>query len=1213
MWFGVDKGVIHYNGYDWEEFNADSGFTDAAVTALYLTKKGYLFAGSDSGIFIYKQNRWQIVCPAPFNEKFLITSITGLTNETVLCGTNLGLLWISGEKKIFYISETEEMNSLKNAGYDIRIVPDSVTVADKFFIADVMVDREGKIWLVVGYHDGLYGKIVHIYLSSESTEIVRYLNFYTEQPDIRFFNGAKILQAADGNTWLITNQSDQGHVIFEGDSVQRFSLNQLFGEEDIAHSIIQSRDGTIWIGGFGKLYTYKNGNWKIYRSPEIPIHSSKRILLYEAEDGILWIAGKQNIVYRFDYTINTWATYCGLNFEGETSDGVQWFLTVNNRLVSHQDNNWISYGWEDGSIDAPVRILITTKDEIWAAGSHNGVSATAYFKDGRWFKKLHPKLSWSIDYRSVIEDREGNLWFGATVDIDVSKGQMGGSVFLKDPINNKKDYIHYLTEQKEPSAYGMGQSADGTLWMAGVSACYFKEGRWLNVTYPEVLSYHSDYMCNSKEGVLWIGSRNYGVLSFNGKEWKNYTMDDGLASNSITCIFPESDSCIWVATDKGISKFDGQGWTNNILPAQLNISAEGGSIRKSKGGVIWINKSLREWNRRVHIQKEITAKSFKDFWTVFYKRDKKAPITKVSIFDKKVYQPGNTIISWEGIDPWSITPVEKLQFSYRMDNNPWSAFSYKTNDIFLSLPIGDHTFEVRARDLDFNIDPAPASISFNVAPPFYLQPVFYIPILVLVILIIILQIRIIIRGKKLRMAKRETDNILHNVEEGLALINKEYRIGSQYSLVLESIFEEKILARRSVLEILQGKVPEEIINTTKEYLDIIFSNSHDQKMMDDLNPLSEVKFDFGKGHDPKYLAFKFRKIYSLNGKHKELIVTIRDITSKILLEQQLKESQEEAKRKMDWLVSILHIDPPLLKDFLTSSNDEIQIVEKLISDVTTVKNHKNIMEKIYRSMHLIKGNASLLSLNTFAEQTHEFEDKISVLQKKRTLNFNDLNILNDGLVNMKKTLDEVNSLLERIGEIHQQMRPKRSYEFKEMIQAFKNLIKQLSEKDNKKIDLKYDNFRIEDIPYKDQLFIKDIIVQLIRNSVVHGVESIEERRAKHKPIPATIELTTHSDDIHYQLKIRDDGRGIQLQKLKERAIESGKWTRKEIERWDRDTLQNIIFEHGISTAEEIDLAAGRGIGLDIVKEKVLSRKGEIKINSKEGEFLAFEITVPLSS
>jgi ligand-binding sensor domain-containing protein/signal transduction histidine kinase len=1209
MWFGVDKGVIYYDGYHWQTYNRKNGFIDGRITTLYAARDGSVYAGSDSGLFVFNIDRWQPLFEQDINAQFCITSIFILADKTILCGTKKGLLLIAGDKKMFFTPEIDVDNFTGN-GCTVMTVTTDATLSGQFYITDIQVDRNGKILLAVGYQEGLSGKIVQMHIPNGSYENATFNMFYMEEKDARYFNGAEILQTDDGKAWLINNQYDRGHLYFTGNKPVKFNLGHQFGEDEIANSILQTQDGTLWIGGMGKIYTLKNDNWKIYRHTDILIPASKRILLYETADGTLWIAGKQNEVYRFDYTSNSWATYRGLNFESESKDGTQWFLTVEGRAVIRKNDIWHSYGTEDGLIDAPVRIYITCNDDVWAAGSHNGVAATAYFKDGRWHKKLHPQLSWSIDYRSVFENKEGKLWFGASIDIDVKKGEKGGSLCLSNPAQKKTEFTHYLTEQKEPGAYGLGQSRDGTVWMAGVSVCYLKEGKWHNIISPKALTYHTDYMCSSADGILWVGSRNYGVFRYDGSTWENYTVEHGLQSNSVTFILPESDSCIWVATDKGISKYDGQSWSHDIFPARLNIFAEGGSIRASSGGGIWINKSSRDWNRRIHTSRKNLRSVYNNYWAVYYKKDTRPPKTSIPFYEEKVYQPGNTIISWEGLDPWSNTPVEKLQYSYRMDGGTWSPFSYKKNNIFLSLPSGDHLFEVRARDLDFNIDPQPAFISFNVAPPFYFQPAFYIPILILVFLSIILQIRIISRGRKLRLAKRDTDNILNNVEEGLALIDHTFKMGSQYSLILEQILEEKSLAKRSLLDILKDKVSQDILKTTQNYLKIMFDKVYDQQMMDDLNPLSDVKLELGPKHDPKYLAFKFRRIDISNGKPGEMIVTIRDITSEKVLGIQLKESQEKARRQMDWLVSILHIDPPLLQEFLTTAEKELKFIEKIVSEVTTVRNHKEIMTQIYRAMHLLKGNASLLSLDIFAEQAHGFEDKVSELQKKEALQLHDMNILNDELSNIKTTLTEVNNLLERIGKIHQQMRPKRSYEYAMLIKSFKDLIDKLSKKANKKIILKHDKFKIEQIPHRDHLLVKEIIVQLIRNAVVHGVEPVEERRAQNKPATATIEISTSSDKKNYTIKIGDDGRGIQTAKLRERAKASRKWSDEEIVGWHDDQLKELIFEHGISTSDEVDIAAGRGVGMDLVKEKVQSHDGRIKVETEQGKFCQFEITLP---
>ena len=83
--------------------------------------------------------------------------------------------------------------------------------------------------------------------------------------------------------------------------------------------------------------------------------------------------------------------------------------------------------------------------------------------------------------------------------------------------------------------------------------------------------------------------------------------------------------------------------------------------------------------------------------------------------------------------------------------------------------------------------------------------------------------------------------------------------------------------------------------------------------------------------------------------------------------------------------------------------------------------------------------------------------------------------------------------------------------------------------------------------------------------------------------------------------------------MKQSAKEIGKWKSDEIESWDDEKVKNLIFEQGISTSDTVDLASGRGVGMDIIRDKVQSRNGIININSEQGQYLEFEITLPVLS
>lgn len=110
------------------------------------------------------------------------------------------------------------------------------------------------------------------------------------------------------------------------------------------------------------------------------------------------------------------------------------------------------------------------------------------------------------------------------------------------------------------------------------------------------------------------------------------------------------------------------------------------------------------------------------------------------------------MISWKGASPWKATPKEELQYAYRMDGGQWSAYSHRTNQPFFSLPSGNHTFQVRARDLDFNIDPTPAKVTFAVVPPVWQEP-WFIGLMVVLLGVIAFQTgRVVRRDRRLLVA-----------------------------------------------------------------------------------------------------------------------------------------------------------------------------------------------------------------------------------------------------------------------------------------------------------------------------------------------------------------------------------------------------------------------------------------------------------------------------
>jgi two-component system chemotaxis sensor kinase CheA len=142
--------------------------------------------------------------------------------------------------------------------------------------------------------------------------------------------------------------------------------------------------------------------------------------------------------------------------------------------------------------------------------------------------------------------------------------------------------------------------------------------------------------------------------------------------------------------------------------------------------------------------------------------------------------------------------------------------------------------------------------------------------------------------------------------------------------------------------------------------------------------------------------------------------------------------------------------------------------------------------------------------------------------------------------------------------------------------------------------------------------LADPLVHLVRNSVDHGVEMPEERKAAGKPTMGTVKLAASQEGDHILLTIVDDGKGMDPEKLKEIAISRGVLDADSAARMTDVEAFNLIFAPGFSTKTEISEVSGRGVGMDVVKTKINQLNGTVNIDSKMGVGTTLEIKVPLT-
>lgn len=140
----------------------------------------------------------------------------------------------------------------------------------------------------------------------------------------------------------------------------------------------------------------------------------------------------------------------------------------------------------------------------------------------------------------------------------------------------------------------------------------------------------------------------------------------------------------------------------------------------------------------------------------------------------------------------------------------------------------------------------------------------------------------------------------------------------------------------------------------------------------------------------------------------------------------------------------------------------------------------------------------------------------------------------------------------------------------------------------------------------------DILMHLIRNALDHGIESPEERKAAGKSEEGTISITCEREAKYIELKISDDGRGLDYEKISAKAIKLYPERTEEIKNMSERELTQFLFQSGFSTKDKVTELSGRGVGLDVVWSNVEKIKGRIKIESTPGKGTSFILHFPLS-
>lgn len=462
------------------------------------------------------------------------------------------------------------------------------------------------------------------------------------------------------------------------------------------------------------------------------------------------------------------------------------------------------------------------------------------------------------------------------------------------------------------------------------------------------------------------------------------------------------------------------------------------------------------------------------------------------------------------------------------------------------------------------------------------------------------------------IARGETEQIMATVREGLFLIDTKGIVGSQRSSFLEKAFPRPLPPGADFLDVLAPLVSPEALKSAREYIGLLFNKRVKVALLKSLNPLQQVEIrDADGGKPPAYLSFDFHPVYAAGTDGvAALLVSAVDISQQVALAQELEMAEERSRTEMGLLSSVLENNPVTVAAF--ASNAEAGLGE-INNELRLIKsgpgNYNMLVNRIFRTVHSVKGEAAALSLDTVARQAHRFEEVLSALRQRLDLHGEDLIAVATNTGELLEELSKVRRIVDKIGALESgsgDSARAAADDIHHTLQRVQRLTLAVAADLGKKVRVETAISPVGALPDSFRRLLNEGLPQLVRNAVAHGIESSSERvqSGKHAEGSVRIEVR-HGDAGGLELVVTDDGRGIDAAALRRNLVSSGRYQDHEVAAMaDREVI-STIFQPGFSTAENVGEHAGRGVGLDVLLALARETGARLKLVSTPLSFTRF--------
>jgi chemotaxis protein histidine kinase CheA len=365
-----------------------------------------------------------------------------------------------------------------------------------------------------------------------------------------------------------------------------------------------------------------------------------------------------------------------------------------------------------------------------------------------------------------------------------------------------------------------------------------------------------------------------------------------------------------------------------------------------------------------------------------------------------------------------------------------------------------------------------------------------------------------------------------------------------------------------------------------------------------------------------FISFREQKISLSENAFKIILKALDTLKSGILT---IKEKKEDSIVIEDDVKSLA-----LLASGESNTPRENTVVQnhKESGNIKTSKKTESIRLSIDKINAIIKSIASLQSLEItaksisrdFYQLNRQMKEFSSFLKENKydpalTANFRKLERFSERLNTLLKnySIDTGNS----IRTSYDSVISLRTIPISTIFETFPRYVYELSQELGKKVQFSIKG-KENEIDKNIIESLADVFMHIIRNALDHGIETPQERLAAGKKETGILSIACSRESGNMKIVISDDGRGINLEKIRQKAVLEGFVTEAAASTLTKEDLTNYIFHSGFSTSETVNNISGRGVGMDVVRDTVESLKGSVFIDSIYGYGTAFTIIVPLS-